>query len=205
MKYFVLLNNYVTLVLQKHVFLVKSDIRHFFVRSNYVWKLRCSYVTFSFVNLLYLFLHQNYIINASLTNDIFFMALGLRFFVVFLHYVWKWGYNSVSFLFVIVKYFYYVIITITNYYCYLFVRCSFVFYNIRITLYFGMFKLRMAVTLQLRFVFVRQSDVFFITSQLRYLFVRCSCYIIFCYVRITYGNYIIELSFFSYVMFVAMF
>ena len=34
---FVLLNNYVTLDLQKHVFVIKSDIRHFFVRSNYVW------------------------------------------------------------------------------------------------------------------------------------------------------------------------
>ena len=48
------------------------------------------------------------------------------------------------------------------------------FDNVRITLYFGTFELRMEITLQLRFVFARHCDVFFITSQLRYLFVRCS-------------------------------
>ena len=67
---FVLLNNYVTLGLQKHVFLIKWDIRHFFVRC-YVWKLRHNYVGSWFVNLLYLFLHQNYVINAFLTMHIF--------------------------------------------------------------------------------------------------------------------------------------
>ena len=69
-RYFVLLNNYVTLGLQKHVFLIKWDIRHFFVRC-YVWKLRHNYVGSWFVNLLYLFLHQNYVINAFLTMHIF--------------------------------------------------------------------------------------------------------------------------------------
>ena len=64
MRYFVLLNYYVTLGLQKHVFLVKSDIRHFFVRSGDVWKVRHLYVASWFVNLLYLFLHQNYVINS---------------------------------------------------------------------------------------------------------------------------------------------
>ena len=48
------------------------------------------------------------------------------------------------------------------------------FDNVRITLYFVMFELRMEITLQLRFVFARHCDVFFITSQLRYLFVSCS-------------------------------
>ena len=48
------------------------------------------------------------------------------------------------------------------------------FENVRITLYFGTFELRIDITLQLRFVFARHCDVFFITSQLRYLFVRCS-------------------------------
>ena len=48
------------------------------------------------------------------------------------------------------------------------------FYNVRITLYFGTFELRIEITLQLRFVFARHCDVFFITSQLRYLFDRCS-------------------------------
>ena len=48
------------------------------------------------------------------------------------------------------------------------------FDNVRITLYFGTFALRIEITLQLRFVFARHYDVFFITSQLRYLFVPCS-------------------------------
>ena len=60
-----------------------------------------------------------------------------------------------------------------NYVIYLFdvVR---LFDNVRITLYFGTFELRKEITLQLRFVFARHCDVFFIASQLRYLFVRCS-------------------------------
>ena len=41
----------------------------------------------------------------------------------------------------------------------------------------------MEITLQLRFVFARHCDVFFITSQSRYLFVRCSY--VFYDVRIT--------------------
>ena len=69
--YFVLLKKYVILGLQKHVFLKKSDMRHFFVRSNYVWKLRYSYVAFWFVNLLYLFLRPNYITNVFLTMTYF--------------------------------------------------------------------------------------------------------------------------------------
>ena len=48
------------------------------------------------------------------------------------------------------------------------------FDNVKITLYFGTFELSMEITLQLRFVFARHCDVFFITSQLCYLFVRCS-------------------------------
>ena len=48
------------------------------------------------------------------------------------------------------------------------------FDEVRITLYFDMFELRMEIKLQLRFVFARHCQVFFITSELRYLFVRCS-------------------------------
>ena len=62
---------YVHLGLQKHVFLIKSDIRHFFVRSGYVWKLHHKYVASWFVNLLYLFLPQNYVINSFLTMTYF--------------------------------------------------------------------------------------------------------------------------------------
>ena len=77
---------------------------------------------------------------------------------------------------------------------YLFVSCSYVFGDIRNRCYFGTFDLHMEITLQLRFIFVRYCNVFFITSQLRYLFVQCSYD-----VRITYGNYVIKWSFFSYV------
>ena len=40
--------------------------------------------------------------------------------------------------------------------------------------FFGTLELGMEITLQLRFVYDRHCDVFFITSQLRYLFVRGS-------------------------------
>ena len=60
-----------------------------------------------------------------------------------------------------------------SYVIYLFDVITFVD-HIRITLHFDMFELRMEITLQLRFVFARHCDVFFITSQLRYFFVRCS-------------------------------
>ena len=66
---------------------------------------------------------------------------------------------------------------------YFLLRHNYVFYlldvitffdEVRITLYFDMFELRMEIKLQLRFVFARHCQVFFITSELRYLFVRCS-------------------------------
>ena len=41
------------------------------------------------------------------------------------------------------------------------------FDNVRITLYFGTFKLRMEITLQLRSVLIQHCNIFFITSQLR--------------------------------------
>ena len=71
MRYFVLLNNNVTLGLQKHVLLIKSDIRDFFVRSGNVWKVRQNDLTSRFVSLLYLFLRQNYVINAFVTMTYF--------------------------------------------------------------------------------------------------------------------------------------
>ena len=119
MRYFVLLNNYLTLGLQKHVFLINSDIRHFFVRSGDVWKVGHNYVASWFVILLYLFLRQN-CYKCFSYNDIFFMTLGLRSFVV----------------------------------------CCITYGN---NVWNNVWKLR--------FVFVRDCDVFFISSQLRYLFV----------------------------------
>ena len=59
-----------------------------------------------------------------------------------------------------------------NYAIYLFDVVTF-FDNVRITLYFRTLELGMEIKLQLRFVFARHCDVYFITSQLRYLFVRC--------------------------------
>ena len=48
------------------------------------------------------------------------------------------------------------------------------FDDVRITLYFGTYELRMEMTRKLRFVFVRHCDVFFISSQLCDVFVPCS-------------------------------
>ena len=101
-------------------------------------------------------------------NDIFFKTLGLRLLVVRLHYVWKKRYKWSCFCSSLWRIF------ITSQLDYLFVRCSYIFYDIRITLCFGTFELLMEITLQSRFVFVHHCDVFFITSQLRYLFVRCN-------------------------------
>ena len=92
------------------------------------------------------------------------MALELRFFVVRLYLLWKQRYNYVLFFFVIVKYF----LLRHNYVIY-FIDVVTFSYDVRITLYFGMFELRMKVTLQLHFVFVRRCDVFFLTSLI-YLF-----------------------------------
>ena len=68
--YFVVLNNYVTLGLQKYVILIKSDMRDFFVGSG-DGKVRHNYLTSWLVNLLHLFLRQNYFINAFLTMTYF--------------------------------------------------------------------------------------------------------------------------------------
>ena len=87
-RYFVLLSKYVTLGLQKHVFLIKSDMRHFFrtlLRMKIMSKLCCVLVcqfTVSFPTSELCYKCFSY-------NDIFFMTLGLRSFVVRLHYVWK--------------------------------------------------------------------------------------------------------------------
>ena len=102
-------------------------------------------------------------------NDIFFMMLGLRSFVVCcITYGITYG-NYVSFLLVIVTYFF----ISSQYVIYLFDVVTF-FDNVTITLHCGSFELHMAVTWKLRFIFVRHCDIFFSTLQLRYLFVQCS-------------------------------
>ena len=166
MRYFLLLNNYLTLGLSKHVFLIKSDIRDFFVRSGNVWKVRHNYLT-SWFNLLYLFLELSY--KCISYNDIFFMTLGLRFFVV---PCITYGNNVWKLRFVFIRHCDVFFIS-SNYIIYLFDLVT-IFDNIRVALYFGTFELRMEMTWKLRFIFVRHCDVFFILLQLRYLFVRCS-------------------------------
>ena len=49
-----------------------------------------------------------------------------------------------------------------------------IFHDGRMTIFCVAFALRMEITLHLRFVFVRQYEVFFITLQLSYVFVRSS-------------------------------
>ena len=141
MRYFVLLKNYVTLGLQKHLSLVKSDIRDFFVRSGDGWKVRHDYLTSWFVNLLYLFLRQNYVVNAFLTMAYF----SWRYDYVPLWYIAlrmeiTYG-NYVSFLFVTVTYF----LFLRNYVIYLFNVLT-IFDDVRMPLYFGSFELRMKMT-----------------------------------------------------------
>ena len=107
-------------------------------------------------------------------NETLFMTLGPRSFVVrcitygnnVWNNVWEWRFVFVRQCDVFF---------ISSQLRYLFVPCSSTFSDdVRITLYFGTFELRMEIMLQLRFVFVRHCNVFLITSQLRYLFVRCS-------------------------------
>ena len=90
LRYFVLLNSFVTLDLQKHVFLIKLDICHF----SYFLTTYGNYVTITFRFVRHC--------------EIFYIASQLR---------------------------------------YLFVRCSYVFDFIRITLYFGTFELRTEIKL----------------------------------------------------------
>ena len=74
--------------------------------------------------------------------------------------------NYVSFLFVIVTYF----LFRHNYVIYLFGVVTF-FDDVRITLYFGTFELRMEMTSKLRFVFVRHCDAFLLRyNYVIYLF-----------------------------------
>ena len=72
------------------------------------------------------------------------------------------------------------------------------FDNVRATLYFGTFELRMEITLQLSFVFARHCEVFFITSQLHYLFVRCT-YVFLMTLELRYilvrSNYVLKLRY----------
>ena len=94
-------------------------------------------------------------------------------------------------------------VIITFFICFYVLYVVTFFDDVRNTFYFATFELRMEITLHLRFVLVPHFKEIFITSQLWYLFARCSyvfwwChnFVIFCYVRITYGSYITRCSVF---------
>ena len=157
------------------------------------------YVSFLFMIVTYVLFRHNCVIYLFDVVTIL-MMLELRYILIRSNYVWKWRENYVLLLLVIVTYF----LVPYNYITYFFNVVT-IFDDIRKRFYFGTFELHMEITLQLRFVFARHCKVFFITSQLRYLFVRCiyvfwwrQNYVIFWYVRITYGNYAIKWSCFSY-------
>ena len=82
-----------------------------------------------------------------------------------------------------------------NYVIYLFDVVTF-FNDVRITLYFGTFELRMEITLELCFVFVRQLYYLLFDVVTVFDYVRIT---LFWYVRITYENYVIKWLFFGYV------
>ena len=121
-------------------------------------------------------------------NDIFFMTLGFHF----LCYVYIMYGNNVTFTF--------------RFGLSLWSICSIEFRFLWRKNYPIFFYVRITYekTLQSCFVFVRHCDVCFIKSQLPYLFVQCSYVfydvrVIFWYIWITYGNYVIKWSVFSYV------
>ena len=97
------------------------------------------------------------------------MTLALRYIFVRSNYVWKWRENYASFLFVIVTYF----LFCHNYVIYLFHVNTF-FDDVGNSFYFCTFKLRMEITLQLRFGFVRHCSVFL----LRHNYVICWFHIV---------------------------
>ena len=138
MRCFVLLNNYVNLGLQIHVFLWKSDIHHFFVSSSYVSKLRYNQVAFWFVNVSNL---SNIFFCVRTTLKMLFLLwhlfhdLRITFLVVRLHNIGKQRYNYVLFLFVIVKYFS--------------LRHNYLIYLFDVITFF--------VTLELRYILVRSN------------------------------------------------
>ena len=73
-----------------------------------------------------------------------------------------------------------------NYVIYFFVVVT-VFDDVRITLYFGMFELRMEITLELRFVFARHCDVFLLRHN----------HVIYLFVVVTYFDDVIITLYFS--------
>ena len=155
------------LFLQWHIF---HEVRITFFCGTFALRMEItSKLRFVFVRHCHVFFIASQLCFHLFEVLIFFKTLELRFILVHSNYVWKWRDNYVSFLFVVVTYF----LLRCNYVIYLFNVVTF-FNDVRNRFYFGTFELRMEITLQLRFVFVRHCNVFFITSQLRYLFVRCS-------------------------------
>ena len=132
-----------------------------FVDHFYIFLLRHSYV-------IYIFDRITFFDNVRIT--LYFGTFELRLEITLqIHYVFACHCD------VILLHHSGVVLLHHNYVFHLFDVVTF-FNNVRITLYFGTFEMRMEITLQLCFISARHCDVFFITSQLRYLCVRC-CYV----------------------------
>ena len=168
--YFVLLDNYVTLGLQKHIILIKSDIRQFL----YFLAMYGKYVITTLLLVLSIYCIFSYV-RIMLSMLLCFMTLGLRSFVVCCitygnnvwNNIWKLRFVFVCHCDVFFFFFW------PNYVICLFDVVTFLD-DVSITLHFVTFEFRMEMTWKLCFVFVCHYDVFFILSQLHYLFVPCS-------------------------------
>ena len=136
--YFLLLNNYVASGLWKHIFLIKLDIRHFFVRSPCVWKLRYNYVAFWFFNYCIFFYVRIKLSMLFLQWHIFHDDVTLRYACI------TYGNDFITRLHFFRHYDVFFIVSQLHY---LFVQCSYVF-----------------MTLELRYVLVRSNYV----RELRY-------------------------------------
>ena len=140
-------------------------MRYFVLCDNYIFQVPKD-VFWIILEIRYLLLGSSYVHKYDLiTLCVRFSFLDFFFFVKRLHNV-----LMLCFAFVlIVRCF----LLRQNYVIYLFDVFT-LFDNVRTTLYFVTFELRMEIMLQLRFTIARHCDVFFITSKLRYLFLRFS-------------------------------
>ena len=114
----------------------------------------------------YFVLLNNYA-TLDLQKHVFLIKSDIRYFFVRSNYVWKLRYSYVALWFFNLLY----LFLRQNSIIKAFLLMTF-FHDLSITFFCGTFTLRMEITLQLRFVFVRRCEVFFITSQMHYLF-RC--------------------------------
>ena len=124
-------------------------------------------------------------------KDVFWIILEIRYLLLRSNYVHKYDLITLRVRFSFLEFFCVERLHNVSMLCFAFVfivRCFLLrqnhviylfdvltlFDNVRTTLYFVIFELRMEIMSQLRFAIARHCDVFFITSKLRYLFLRFS-------------------------------